>query len=293
MTGEPAVRWLHLPVETKARELEARILLACVASERGFGSVIGRKGEVAKMADRLPRGVYIEKSAQRVMQRGVETRNRLGHVECCLDEEGVVYINAADYTEGRLARPVLDRFHRFFAWGGDQAEVVSSYHPPLADRIRITGNPRVDFWRPELRSLHAGSTESLRDEIGPFVLFTTAFAMVNNSRGDEYFVDTLRSNGRLETAEGAKQVEGYIAHSRRIFDEMLTAVRKLGEARPDLRVVVRPHPSEDITTWDALQHGALIRSCARRMFEEGRLLRSRPSWRHDGERHSDFRSQPG
>jgi hypothetical protein len=79
--------------------------------------------------------------------------------------------------------------------------------------------------------------------------------MVNNSRGDEYFVDTLRSNGRLETAEGAKQVEGYIAHSRRIFDEMLTAVRKLGEARPDLRVVVRPHPSEDITTWESAVEG--------------------------------------
>ncbi len=250
-------RWLHLPVETKARELEARLLLSCAAAERGVGSVIGVKGKVNKLAVRLPKGAYLEKSVQMESLPGVRARISLGHLECCLDEEGLVYIDAEDYTLGRLGRPVLDLMHRFFAWGEDQAEIVSQFHPSLADRIRITGNPRVDFWRPELRGLHHGPVADIEKTQGHFVLITTAFAMVNNSRGERYFADSLRANGRMDTTDGAARVDGYLGHSQVLFGAMRAAVDDLARQRPNLRLVIRPHPSEDLTPWEAVAAGHL------------------------------------
>jgi surface carbohydrate biosynthesis protein len=245
-------RWVHLPVETKAREFESRLFLACCAAERGYGAVVGVKGKVTKMAGALPRGIFVEKSVQLHGLEGHLARRALGHTDCCLDEEGVVYIDAVDYTEGRLSPPVLDLLDRFFAWGDDQAAVVSKFHPPIADRIRVTGNPRVDLWRPELRALHEPKAAELRREHGNFVLVTTAFAMVNNSRGPRYFLDVLGSNGRMDTDHGRSWAEGYVAHSQFIFDHLREAVLAMARARPDRPIVLRPHPSEDLTAWQDL-----------------------------------------
>ena len=56
-------RWVHLPVEVQAREFDSRLLLACVAAERGYGSVIGQKAKLAQLAAALPRGSTLRRAA--------------------------------------------------------------------------------------------------------------------------------------------------------------------------------------------------------------------------------------
>lgn len=246
-----ARRWIHLPVETKAREFESRLLLACLGTHRGFGSVVGVKGEVARAAHLLPRGVFLEKSVQLPALEGLMTRIGLGHIECCLDEEGLVYVSPDDYTGSRLDRRTLDCLTLLFAWGEAQASVLRTFHPPIDGRISVTGNPRVDLWRPEFRSLHDQTAGSLRARYPTgFVLVSTAFAMVNNARGPEYHVESLRQNGRLDTAMGEEQVRGYLGHSQQLFDALMDAVRTVATARPSTTFVVRPHPSENPAPWE-------------------------------------------
>ena len=53
---------LILPCETRNRELDAKVLLACVAAERGFRVFVGAKREINIQAARLPRSIYFQKS---------------------------------------------------------------------------------------------------------------------------------------------------------------------------------------------------------------------------------------
>lgn len=241
--------WIHLPVETKSREFQSRALLACAAAERGFGAVVGVKHRVAGLAAELPRGVYVEKSIQLPALNGIRKRTNLGHLECCLDEEGVVYIDADDYTAGRLAHPTLDLMRRFFTWGSDQAEVLRHFHPAVGPKLRVTGNPRVDLWRPELREVFRPAADEITATHGRFVLVTTAFAMVNNERGPSYFRDVLASNGRMDTSSGRHAAEGYIRYSTKLFELMRDAVVEIARQQPERHVVVRPHPSESLAPW--------------------------------------------
>jgi surface carbohydrate biosynthesis protein len=242
-------RWLHLPVEVKVRGFQSRLLLAFVAAERGYGAVVGMKSHLADRAIDLPTGIYLEKSCQRPAD-GYRARSAMGHAVCCLDEEGVVYVDADEYAATRLATESLDALVRFFAWGDDQAGVVARFHPPTADRIRVTGNPRVDLWRPELRTIYQREADALRAEHGSFVLVPTAFAMVNNTRGPDYHRRTVAANGMLDSEAGAARLEGYLSHSRSIFEGLCKAVVRLAEAVPDRLVIVRPHPSEDVGPWE-------------------------------------------
>ena len=46
-----------IPVETQVRELDAKLLLACVAAERGFPVIIGSRAFVHYKVSSIPRGI--------------------------------------------------------------------------------------------------------------------------------------------------------------------------------------------------------------------------------------------
>ena len=53
---------LIIPVENQVRELDAKLLLSCIAAERGFPVIIGSRAFVHFEVASIPRGVYLAKS---------------------------------------------------------------------------------------------------------------------------------------------------------------------------------------------------------------------------------------
>jgi hypothetical protein len=58
-TTEPA---LLIPVENQVRELDAKLLLACVAANRGLPSILGPKREIEFRIASFSRSIFISKS---------------------------------------------------------------------------------------------------------------------------------------------------------------------------------------------------------------------------------------
>jgi hypothetical protein len=48
---------LLIPVENQVRELDPKLLLACIAARRGFSSVIGSRREMEMRIDAFPRSI--------------------------------------------------------------------------------------------------------------------------------------------------------------------------------------------------------------------------------------------
>ena len=53
---------LIIPVENQVRELDAKILLSCIAAQRGFVCVIGSRLEIDFRIASFPRSLYLSKS---------------------------------------------------------------------------------------------------------------------------------------------------------------------------------------------------------------------------------------
>ena len=53
---------LLIPVENQVRELDPKLLLACIAASRGFSSVIGSRRQMDFRIASFPRGLYLSKS---------------------------------------------------------------------------------------------------------------------------------------------------------------------------------------------------------------------------------------
>ena len=245
---------LIIPVETRVRELDAKLLLACVAAERGFPVVLGSRVYVHQQIQAFPRGVYLAKSLRPLSDRMFGILRQLGHDIVAFDEEGLVRFPDDVYWSRRLSPQGLQQVAILLGWGEESARIFRESPGYPGNPIHVTGNPRIDMMRPELRGYYEDQVRGLRDRFGDFILVNTNFAMVNA------FVPALNLflPGQPEVPGDAAVglpldfARGLAAHKRSLYGAFHRMVPALAEAFPGRTIVVRPHPSERFDPWQAL-----------------------------------------
>ena len=241
---------LIIPVETQVRELDAKILLSCVAAECGFPVIMGSRAYVHYQVASFPRGVYLAKSLRTLSIRMFKILRHLGHEIVAWDEEGLLRWPDPEYYRQRLSPITMGQTSYLLAWGIDNARVFRDYPGYQDTPIHITGNPRIDLMRPVLREYYQPQVAALRERYGDFVLVNTNFGLVN------HFYPKL---GYLKKAVESKVPgtvhpydEGKGRHKLSLFNYFQEMLPSLCAAVSDHTVVLRPHPSENQAVWRAI-----------------------------------------
>ncbi|MGD8801022.1 MAG: hypothetical protein PVJ44_21080, partial [Desulfobacterales bacterium] len=242
---------LLLPVENQVRELDSKILLACVAARRGFSSYIGSRREIHFNITAFPKGIYLSKSFTAASDMMFRIMQNLGHAIVAWDEEALVHLPAETYYSRRLSPTAMRYVSHFFAWGEDNAELWRQYpHLPKDAAIEITGNPRNDLLRPELHAYYDRDVETIKEAYGDFILVNTnfnhvnAFSPVQNLfRPAEHAGETPQF-GRAAKGMSRAYAKGLRDHKQAIFEDFQQMIPALDKAFPDVNIVVRPHPTE-------------------------------------------------
>jgi surface carbohydrate biosynthesis protein len=242
---------LLLPVENQVRELDSKILLACIAAQRGFSSYIGSRREFHFKITSFPRGIYLSKSSTGASDMMFRIMRHLGHEVVAWDEEALVHLPADTYYSRRLSPAAMAHVSRLFAWGEDNAELWRQY-PQLPDNavIAVTGNPRNDLLRPELHAYYDSEVGKIKNSYGNFVLVNTNFNHVNAFSAVQNLFQPVENKGdtpkfgRAAKGMSREYAEGLRAHKQAIFEDFQRMIPALDEAFPDCGIVVRPHPTE-------------------------------------------------
>jgi surface carbohydrate biosynthesis protein len=247
---------LLVPVENQVRELDAKLLLTCIAARRGFSSVIGPRREVHFHLSALPKGIYLAKSMTIRSALLFRVARKLGHQVVAWDEEALVHLPFETYCSRRLSAASLQYVSHLFAWGEDNAELWRRYPQlPKGLEIHVTGNPRNDLLRSEVRHYYKEEVEALRKRYGDFILINTNFNHVNAfSVTQNLFQPTkdLRGElkfGRAATGMSREYAEGLRDHKQAIFGDFRRLIPAIARAFPECAIVVRPHPTENPNTY--------------------------------------------
>lgn len=250
---------LIIPVENQVRELDAKLLLACVAAERGLPVVLGSRTYVNFAMPHLPRGLFLAKSMRSLSKLMLHVIRGLGHDIVAWDEESLVRFSSPEYYAWRYSRETFEVIDQLFAWGADDAEFFAGYPGYGGVPLHVTGNPRVDLLRPDVRGYFAPEVDALRNRYGDFILVNTNFSFVNN------FVPALNLIER--DAHGGSRVSrtgrgmslafatGMAAHQQSIYDHFRELMPRLAAWFPHHRIVLRPHPSENHDVWRRILAG--------------------------------------
>ena len=240
------IKPLILPVETQVREFDAKLLLACVAAERGIPAYIGFQNRIRDRITSLPPGIFIAKGFASKKARIMGILTGLGHEIYAWDEEGLVHQPPQIYYDRRLSKKSLEYLSGLFAWGNDYKKMVEGFPDYDGTPIYCTGNPRVDLLRPELRAFYDSAVGEIRDRLGRFILLNSSFGTSNLATGNP----TERQKGTAKSVQDSKTWwQGQLAYRVELFEHYRDMTGKLAARFPDRAFVVRPHPSESLSTW--------------------------------------------
>jgi len=243
---------LIVPVESQVRELDAKLLFACCASERGYPVILGSRAYVHFEIGAMPRGIYVAKSMRRISDLMFSLIRKLGHDIVAWEEEALVHPPAEVFYPLRLSPDTLRHVSHLFAWGPDNEALMRGY-PELPEQLQIhvTGNPRGDMLRCELAPYFGDQVRALRETYGRFILVNTNFTDVNPYLpGIGLFAPSASPGKPRRMGQAGKGMprsfaEGLEVHKQRVLEDFCAMIPALEQALPGVKIVVRPHPSEE------------------------------------------------
>jgi len=243
---------LIIPVENQVRELDPKLLLAYVAAKRGFSSIVGFRREMHFHISSFPPGIYLSKSMTAASDLMFRILRKLGHEIVAWDEEALVHLPPDTYFSRRLSPVAMALVSHMLAWGQDNAELWRQF-PKLPDEaeIQVTGNPRNDLLRPEIRPYYQKTVGELRERYGDFILINTNFNHVNAFYpGLNLFVPNSKPEGEPRPGRAAKGMsreyaKGLRNHKQAIFEKFQQLIPAVERAFPKYKIVIRPHPTEN------------------------------------------------
>lgn len=243
---------LLIPVENQVRELDPKLLLACVAAQRGFTAIIGSHRIVDFRIASFPRSLYLNKSFTIMNLKMFKIMHKLGHQIMTWDEEALVHLPAEMYYSRRLSPLSLQYVSHLFAWGEDNAELWRRYpEMPTNMPIYVTGNPRGDLLRPEMQAFYREDAEQIRKTYGNFILINTNFNHVNAFYPSQNLFRPVKMAGeKPQFGKAAKGMSLEFAemlrdHKQAIFDHFKALIPALDREFSEYNIVVRPHPTEN------------------------------------------------
>jgi surface carbohydrate biosynthesis protein len=212
---------------------------------------LGGRQAIHDRLPRLPTSIYLAKGIRTGNRVIFSIAERLGHVIVALDEEALIR-QSDDALLLMFDAPTFNRPRLLYAWGRSNADVWRRYAGYRGAPILEVGNPRVDVLLPRLRGYWMPEIERLRARHGRFVLLSSNFSMVNH-----FIPDHVRFRvASGASAQLAASLRGGIrGHKAVIFEHMKALVPKLAAAIRPAVLVIRPHPSENVLTWQELAAG--------------------------------------
>lgn len=242
-----------MPTEIINRDLDFQVLLAARAARSGVRVFLGRRDAIDRLVREVSGGLYIGKAFEpffpHVDTTFYERLKTNGFTVLHLDDEGAVF--PGDESEwGATLRARLDpaqitRDDFVCAWGDWQRDFYRELGAPAPQNVRTTGHPRFDFLRsPALREYYAPATAALKERFGNFLLLNTNLQIANNALGLRY---TFTKRFGYDATDRTKKLNAvaFWAHTTKIVLNYVKLVHRLADEFPDLRLIVRPHPSED------------------------------------------------
>ncbi len=240
-----------IPVENQVRELDAKLLLACIAASRGLTSIIGSKREIEEQIASFPRSIYLAKSVLHGHSKFFKIAKKLGHIITAWDEDALVHLPAEVYYSRRLSEESMACVSHLFAWGEDNAELWRQYPKlPANLPIHVTGNPRNDLLRSKIKGFYGDEVKKIKKKYGDFILINTNFNHVNAfSPIRRLFLPTDNPNelpkfGRAARGMTRPYAEGLSRHKKALFENFKNMIPDLGSAFPNETILIRPHQVE-------------------------------------------------
>lgn len=238
-------RFLYLPIETKVREFDAKLLLAIEALRHDYVVLIGHDIFLRKL-DILPSGVVLHKDALNIREPFFKKAQLYGHKVIVLDEEGSIVFDWDSYLTKRVWTGTTDYIDVILCWGKNQYFAIENWKNKVKKNfnLSITGHSRIDIIREPIKQYN--KKELISEKI---ILINTHFALCNFIDSDSVLFKMLKNNKILQTELDLERFNDHVSYKKELMNCYIELLKVISINYPQYKIVLRPHPSENENKW--------------------------------------------
>ncbi|MAV82138.1 MAG: hypothetical protein CMI90_01575 [Pelagibacteraceae bacterium] len=235
---------IYLEIETKRRELDARILFSVLAASKGFSIVIGRKNKLLSRINFFSPGIYIMKGSRYRPAKLAKNFRKNNFFIFCYDEEGLINISD-EYTFHRIPQETLEAVDKFLTWGESETSLLKKNYPEYSEKILTSGNARLDLLKSPIKQIYFDEAKKINEKYGKFDLYVSGFNRANaiTKPGLNWL------EGSKFDSENIKKTFTRFFHLQKNNMEKTIEFLNLNSDKIKKKIIIRPHPAENISTW--------------------------------------------
>lgn len=236
-------------VENKSRELHGKIWLALNFLEAGdFRVILGEERQLKHNIFEIAPDFLLLNSVR--WPEKIHKISKTGCLIASLNEEGNIFERKEDYYQRVNSVDLYDFVDLQFVPGQAHADIIQERASSWTDNIVITGNPRFDLLRPELRDVYDQRSEQLTDEHGRYALVNTNFVWANRigssiahakMNNDSFDIQAICNMSNVEDNLSPDKVR----YNIRLVELFVEAIQRIAKMDTLDTVIIRPHPSKE------------------------------------------------
>ncbi|MCK1332008.1 MULTISPECIES: surface carbohydrate biosynthesis protein [unclassified Bradyrhizobium] len=232
-----------LIVDNPLRDLEGLVLLARQLSIHGARTTLVPMYEQGFDIPALRPDLVLLNYTRPNNADLIKSYKRAGILVGVLDTEGIGGKNADQFASMVKNAGCPDLVDLYCVWGQAQYAAFLRQGTVSPDRLHATGCPRYDFCAPPWRAALASPTVG-----SDYILINTNFPTVNPRFSGS---SSAEEESMVQAGFAREFARRFIADARRAYHNTLDMAVKLAEHFCKVEFVLRPHPFENINSYDA------------------------------------------
>lgn len=241
---------VFIPCETKVREFDSRMLLGYHLALAGFEVYIGSKGGIKREIFNTKNAIYLPKSVSKTELAFYKKLKENNTKIVLLHAEGGIYYK--DFKESIIycyPLEIVPYIDLIFVFGQEIKKAIHEFLPSIdQSKVIVSGDPRFDLLKPEYRPLFKKVGNEIVKKYKNYILINTSFGLANPRTGHKWVMDYY-SNSPDITDLQREHIFLKIKVTTEVMNNFMIFAKKLAKARPDLNIILRPHPEESLAIY--------------------------------------------
>lgn len=248
------MKLIYIPIEVKTRELITKLYFIANNINENFIFFIGDKMATRNATSSLGKGIYFYKSINWYDTPHINRVKSKGNIYISLDEEGgVTQSNKSNFLSilnRRSSEKNVSLTDKIFTWGDFDFNGWRSKYKKYKNKIVKTGSLRFDLWRREVYS------KIFKDEIlylkkySPYIFIPSTF--INSREWLKKEIEHEKKMNKGNSREPSSFLKKRIKQSEDSYKSYLAylkMIKKLSIKFPKKKILIKPHPKENIMDW--------------------------------------------
>ena len=236
-----------LPLEIKDREFHAKIFLASkILENSNFDVVVGEKNKVYNLFKHNKNVYLLSKGGPKLGFRFLKKKYKKNFLGI-LDEEGPILNLDKHEKNTRLHRKILGNIDDYFLWGEKDYSSNKSIFNRFKKNLCLYGHPKFDLLKEDNIKFYENEIRQIKKRYKKFIFVASSFPVdqVMQKKSFNKFRFHNFEMGKKETII-KKNFDKYLKIEKDNYLNLINLLEKLAINYPNLNIVFRPHPRQDI-----------------------------------------------